>query len=162
MRLSLFDFWLLWKQNVYRITRPGKRGKNRMISLDWNSDCLGRQHLLGCRWKRFNWIKAKSCRCIRCDEGLTFETSALKPFTVANLRYQLICDTKLPCYTLPPTQHQFFYKLTRPLFMSDLDLYVVASPKCMNWRLVKSQQRNKEISWTSTKGFLSQLQQKKM
>ena len=35
---------------------------------------------------------------------LSLETLAFKPFTVANLRYQLSVDTtKLPCYTLPPT-----------------------------------------------------------
>ena len=35
------------------------------------------------------------------------EMSALKLFTVANLRYQL---SSLPCYTLPPTQHHSFFR----------------------------------------------------
>ena len=35
--------------------------------------------------------------------GLLLETSDLKLFMAANLRYQLVNNTKLPCYTLPPT-----------------------------------------------------------
>ena len=31
------------------------------------------------------------------DEGITLEASALKLSTVANLRYQLVVNTKLPC-----------------------------------------------------------------
>ena len=47
----------------------------------------------------------------RSDEGLTFETSAILPFTVANLRFQL--STQL--YTLPPTQHYSFFRNLPPL-----------------------------------------------
>ena len=34
------------------------------------------------------------------DEGITLEASPLKLFTVANLRYQLVVNTKLPCLNL--------------------------------------------------------------
>ena len=40
---------------------------------------------------------------------------AFKLLTVANLRYHLSCDTKLPCYTLPPTQYHSFFRNLRPL-----------------------------------------------
>ena len=52
---------------------------------------------------------------IRSDEVLTLETSALKLITVANLRYKLSWDTKLPCYTLPPTQRHNFSRNLTPL-----------------------------------------------
>ena len=35
--------------------------------------------------------------------------SALKLFTVASLRYQLVDNTKLPCYARLATQHHSFY-----------------------------------------------------
>ena len=43
--------------------------------------------------------RLKQIVCIRqsADEGLTLEASPLKLSTVANLRYQLIVNTKLPC-----------------------------------------------------------------
>ena len=42
--------------------------------------------------------------------GLLLKTSDLKLFTAANLRYQLVNNTKLPCYTLSPTQHHRFFR----------------------------------------------------
>ena len=38
------------------------------------------------------------------------ETSAFKLFTVANLRFKSVDNTKLPCYTFPPTQHHSFFR----------------------------------------------------
>ena len=52
--------------------------------------------------------------CNRSDERITLETSVFKLFAAANLRYQL---TKLPCYTLPPTQHHSFFQ--------KLDLFLI-------------------------------------
>ena len=45
------------------------------------------------------------------------EMSALKLFTVANLRYQL---SSLPCYTLPPTQHHCFFRNLSSLLFCQL------------------------------------------
>ena len=45
------------------------------------------------------------------------EMSALKLFTVANLRYQL---SSLPCYTLPPTQHHSFFRNLPPSLFCQL------------------------------------------
>ena len=45
------------------------------------------------------------------------EMSALKLFTVANLRYQ---HSSLPRYTLPPTQHHFFFRNLSPLLFCQL------------------------------------------
>ena len=44
------------------------------------------------------------------DKGLTLDMSAFKPFTVANLRYHSVNNTKLPCYTFLPTQHHSFLR----------------------------------------------------
>ena len=43
------------------------------------------------------------------------ETSALKLLTVANLCYQLVYFTKLPCYTLALIQHPSFLGNLPPL-----------------------------------------------
>ena len=51
------------------------------------------------------------------DEGLTLDMSAFKPFTVANLRYHSVNNTKLPCYTFLPTQHHSFLRKLPPLFI---------------------------------------------
>ena len=50
---------------------------------------------------------------------LTFQALVFKLFTVANLCFQLIFivdNTKLPCYTLPLTQHHSFFRNLPPLF----------------------------------------------
>ena len=44
------------------------------------------------------------------DERLTLKTSALKLFTVVSLRYQLVDNTRLPCYTFPLTQHDSYFR----------------------------------------------------
>ena len=51
------------------------------------------------------------------DERLTLKTSALKLFTVVNLRYQLVDNTKLPCHTLPLTQHHSYFRNFPPLLI---------------------------------------------
>ena len=51
------------------------------------------------------------------DERLTLETSALKLFTVVNLRYQLVDNTKLPGHTLPLTQHHSYFRNLPPLLI---------------------------------------------
>ena len=51
------------------------------------------------------------------DERLTLKTSALKLFTVVNLRYQLVDNTELPCYTLPLTQHHSYFRNFPPLLI---------------------------------------------
>ena len=51
------------------------------------------------------------------DERLTLKTSALKLLTVVNLRYQLVDNTKLPCYTLPLTQHHSYLRNFPPLLI---------------------------------------------
>ena len=51
------------------------------------------------------------------DKGLTLDMSAFKPFTVANLRYHSVNNTKLPCYTFLPTQHHSFLRKLPPLFI---------------------------------------------
>ena len=51
------------------------------------------------------------------DERLTLLTSALKLFTVVNLRYQLVDNTKLPCHTLPQTQHHSYFRNFPPLLI---------------------------------------------
>ena len=51
------------------------------------------------------------------DERLTLKTSALKLFTVVNLRYQLVDNTKLPCHTLPLTQHDSYFRNLPPLLI---------------------------------------------
>ena len=45
------------------------------------------------------------------------QTSTLKLFTVANLRLNLINDTKLPFYTLPLTQHHSSFRNLPSLFI---------------------------------------------
>ena len=49
------------------------------------------------------------------DEGLTLETSAIKLFIVANLRFNSFDNTELLCCTLPPTQHHSSLE-TQPLY----------------------------------------------
>ena len=51
------------------------------------------------------------------DERLTLKTSALKLFTVVSLRFQLVDNTKLPCYTFPPTQHDSYFRHFPPLLI---------------------------------------------
>ena len=53
------------------------------------------------------------------DEGLRLETSAVELFTVVNLCYQLVDNTKLPCYTIPPTLHRGFGKDLLPFKIMD-------------------------------------------
>ena len=49
------------------------------------------------------------------DIGL--ETSALKLFMVTIYVINSVADTKLPCYTLPPTQHHSFFRNLPPSFV---------------------------------------------
>ena len=42
------------------------------------------------------------------DKGLTLETSAFKLFTWPTDVINSVDNTKLPCYTLPPTQYHSF------------------------------------------------------
>ena len=51
------------------------------------------------------------------DERLALKTSALKLFTVVSLRYQLVDNTKLPCYTFPLTQHDSYFRNFPPLLI---------------------------------------------
>ena len=48
------------------------------------------------------------------EEGLTLETLAFNLFTLANLRFNSVDSTKLPCYTLSPTQHHSFFRNLPP------------------------------------------------
>ena len=54
--------------------------------------------------------KASGVLALLSDEGLTLDMSAFKLFTVANLRYHSVNNTKLPCYTFLPTQHHSFFR----------------------------------------------------
>ena len=42
---------------------------------------------------------------------------ALKLFTVANLHFNSVEDSKLPCCNLPPTEHHSFFRNLTPLFL---------------------------------------------
>ena len=48
----------------------------------------------------------------RSDEGITLEKSALKLFKVAIYIINSFDNPKLPRYTLPPTQHHSFLRLS--------------------------------------------------
>lgn len=56
------------------------------------------------------YVFSVSPSSITLTRGPTFETSALQLFTPANSRYDSVDNVKLPCYTLPPTRHQFLQK----------------------------------------------------
>ena len=58
-----------------------------MFQKDWSFDESEDPNLLWSDWK----TKLSKSKSNRSDEGLTLETSAFLPFTVANLRFQPSC-----------------------------------------------------------------------
>ena len=59
------------------------------------------------------------------DEGRTLETSALKLFKRWSIYFiSLAYDTKLPCYTLPLTQHHSSYR-NLPHLLQVITSYVI-------------------------------------
>ena len=54
---------------------------------------------------------------IHSEEGLMLKTSTMKLLTVAIYVINSVVNTKLPCYTLPPTQHHSFFRNLPPLFI---------------------------------------------
>ena len=52
------------------------------------------------------------------DKGLTLETSAFKLFTWPTDVINSVDNTKLPCYTLPPTQYHSLSRNLPPLWLS--------------------------------------------
>ena len=64
----------------------------------------------------FSWRFECKPFCTVSNEGLTIETSALKLFTVTNLRHQFNWYWQIAlCYILPPTQHHSYFRNIPPL-----------------------------------------------
>ena len=57
------------------------------------------------------------------DLGLMLGMSALKLFMMANYVINSVDNNKLPCYTLPPTQHHSFFRDLFPFFKRSLRFF---------------------------------------
>ena len=87
--LSKTILWFTIFPISYRNFRNFDREKlrNEMSQKDWSFDESEDPNLLWSDWK----TKLSKSKSNRSDEGLTLETSAFLPFTVANLRFQPSC-----------------------------------------------------------------------
>ena len=73
------------------------------------------------RKRKLATVKGKKADVSSADKGLTLETSAFLPFTVANLRFQLSCQPTLNYLLYSPTDAASVSLETWPLYLFALE-----------------------------------------